>query len=423
MSYIAEIISVGTEILLGNIANTDARDVSEVLSQLGINVYFHTVVGDNPNRVHQAVEVAKSRADIIITTGGLGPTYDDLTKQTLAAAFGRELYFDEKAAQNIKELFEKRLHGVPMTENNLQQAYLPVGCTVFYNSCGTAPGCGFEAEGKHVLMLPGPPSECRAMLKTGVIPYLTKLSGQEIRSHNINIFGMGESSVEDKLHDLMVGLTNPTLAPYAKEGEVMLRVTALADTDEAADSMMRPVLDRVQAAIGSYIYGIDAGTLEETVFHLLKDRGLTLSTAESCTGGLISKRLTDIPGSSSVLKGGVVSYSNEAKIKFLGVPAGLIEKHGAVSHEVAQAMAEGIRVSAGTDLGVSVTGIAGPDSDGTGKPVGLVYVGLAASDGTAFSRELYCGSPRSRCRTMAANYALDTVRRHVLGLNMPDKFM
>ena len=423
MSYIAEIISVGTEILLGNIANTDARDVSEVLSQLGINVYFHTVVGDNPNRVHQAVEVAKSRADIIITTGGLGPTYDDLTKQTLAAAFGRELYFDEKAAQNIKELFEKRLHGVPMTENNLQQAYLPVGCTVFYNSCGTAPGCGFEAEGKHVLMLPGPPSECRAMLKTGVIPYLTKLSGQEIRSHNINIFGMGESSVEDKLHDLMVGLTNPTLAPYAKEGEVMLRVTALADTDEAADSMMRPVLDRVQAAIGSYIYGIDAGTLEETVFHLLKDRGLTLSTAESCTGGLISKRLTDIPGSSSVLKGGVVSYSNEAKIKFLGVPAGLIEKHGAVSHEVAQAMAEGIRVSAGTDLGVSVTGIAGPDSDGTGKPVGLVYVGLSAADGTLLSRELYCGTPRQRCRTMAANYALDTVRRHVLGLNMPDKFM
>lgn len=423
MSYTAEIISVGTEILLGNIANTDARDVSEVLSQLGINVYFHTVVGDNPERVRQAVEVARSRADIIITTGGLGPTYDDLTKQTIAEAFGLELYFDEAAAKNIRELFEKRLHGVPMTENNMQQAYLPKGCTVFYNSCGTAPGCGFEAEGKHVLMLPGPPSECRAMLKTGVIPYLVKLSGQEIRSHNINIFGMGESSVEDKLHDLMVNLTNPTLAPYAKEGEVMLRVTALASTDEAADAMMRPVLETVQEAIGSYIYGIDAGTLEETVFHLLRERGLTLSAAESCTGGLIAKRITDIPGASSVFKGGVVSYSNEAKEEFLGVPADILSEYGAVSHETAKAMAEGIRRRAGTDLGISVTGIAGPDSDSSGKPVGLVYVGLSSADGSLLSRELYCGTLRQRCRTMAANFAMDTIRRHVLGLEMPDKFM
>ena len=333
------------------------------------------------------------------------------------------MYFDEAAARNIKELLETRLHGVPMTENNMQQAYLPVGCTVFYNSCGTAPGCGFEAEGKHVLMLPGPPSECRARRKTGVIPYLTKLSGQEIRSHNINIFGMGESSVEDKLHDLMIGLKNPTLAPYAKEGEVMLRVTALADTDEAADAMMRPVLEKVQAAIGSYIYGIDAGTLEETVFRLLKERGKTLSTAESCTGGLISKRITDIPGSSSVFLGGVVSYSNPAKSHFLNVPPEVIKKYGAVSHEVAVLMAQGIRESTGTDIGVSVTGIAGPDSDGTGKPVGLVYVGLSSADGTVFSREFYCGSPRNRCRTMAANYALDTVRRYILGLDMPDKFM
>jgi nicotinamide-nucleotide amidase len=193
MNLTAEILAVGTEILLGNIANTDAQDVSAALSELGINIYYHTVVGDNPTRVKEAVDIARKRADIIITTGGLGPTYDDLTKQTLAEAFGKELYYDEASAARIKELFREKLHGAQMTENNLLQAYLPVGCTVFENSCGTAPGCAFEADGKYVLMLPGPPSECRAMLKTGAVPYLKKLSGMEIRSHNIHIFGMARA--------------------------------------------------------------------------------------------------------------------------------------------------------------------------------------------------------------------------------------
>lgn len=422
MNLTAEILAVGTEILLGNIANTDAQDVSAALSELGINVYYHTVVGDNPGRVKEAVDIARRRADIIITTGGLGPTYDDLTKQTLAEAFGKELYYDEPSAARIKELFREKLHGAQMTENNLLQAYLPVGCTVFENSCGTAPGCAFEAEGKHVLMLPGPPSECRAMLKTGAVPYLKKLSGMEIRSHSIHIFGMGESSVEDKLHDLMTRLENPTLAPYAKEGEVLLRVTARAVSDREADEMMQPVINEVRNVIGDFIYGVDTGSLEETVLDMLKQKGLTLSTAESCTGGLVSKRLTDIPGASEVFLGGAVTYSNSAKEHILGVDSGLLAEKGAVSPEVAMAMARGARQRFGTDIAISLTGIAGPGSDSSGQPVGLVYIGFSDKDGEDF-RRVFCGSPRQRCRTMAANYALDAVRRKLSCLKMEDRFM
>ena len=422
MNLTAEILAVGTEILLGNIANTDAQDVSSALSELGINVYYHTVVGDNPQRVREAVEIAKKRADIIITTGGLGPTYDDLTKQTLAECFGKELYFDENSAQRIRDLFAKRLRGAPMTENNLQQAYLPVGCTVFENSCGTAPGCAFEADGTHVLMLPGPPSECRAMIRTGVMPYLKNLSGYEIHSHNIRIFGMGESSVEDKLRDIMTELTNPTLAPYAKEGEVLLRVTAKAPSIKDADEMMMPVIEKVKDTIGDFIYGIDTESLEETVNTLLREKGFTMAAAESCTGGLVSKRMTDIPGSSQVFLGGAVTYSNSAKSGILGISEETLKTYGAVSEETALKMAKGTRERFGADIAVSLTGVAGPDSDDRGNPVGLVYIGFSAKD-ISFCRKIYCGSPRSRCRTMAANYALDTVRRYLTNLPMEDKFM
>ena len=224
MTYTAEIIGVGTELLLGGTVNTDAQDVSQLLSELGINVFFHTVVGDNPARLKQAVEIAKGRADIIITTGGLGPTYDDLTKQTLAEAFGKKLIFHEDVANQIREFFTKRLRSAKMTDNNLRQAELPEGCVILENGVGTAPGCAFEVDGKHVLMLPGPPRECRAMLESGVAPYLKNLSEAEIHSHNIHIFGLGESAVEEKLLSLMENLHNPTLAPYAKDGEVMLRM-------------------------------------------------------------------------------------------------------------------------------------------------------------------------------------------------------
>ena len=422
MNLTAEILAVGTEILLGNIANTDAQDVSNALSELGINVFYHTVVGDNPQRVREAVEIAKKRANIIITTGGLGPTYDDLTKQTLAECFGKELYFDEESAQRIRDLFAKRLRGAAMTENNLQQAYFPVGCTVFENSCGTAPGCAFEADGVHVLMLPGPPSECRAMIKTGLLPYLKKLSGLEIRSHNIRIFGMGESSVEDKLRHIMTKLDNPTLAPYAKEGEVLLRVTAKASNDDEADVMMKPVIEQVKETIGDFIYGIDVESLEETVNNLLRERGLTMAAAESLTGGLVSKRMTDIAGASQVFMGGAVTYATSAKAGILCVAEDTLEKFGAVSQECAIEMARGARERFGADIAVSLTGVAGPDSDDRGNPVGLVYIGFASAD-TSFCRKVFCGSPRTRCRTMAANYALDTVRRHLLNIPMEDKFM
>lgn len=414
MSVTAEIIAVGTEILLGNTVNTDARDVSEGLSALGINVYYHTVVGDNPERLRSAVEIAKSRADIIITTGGLGPTYDDLTKQTLAECFNRKLILNEAVAASIRGHFERRPHW-KMPENNMRQAMLPEGCTVFYNNCGTAPGCAFETERKHVLMLPGPPGECNAMFNEFAVPYLKALSDSEIVSHNIHIFGMGESEVEEKLREMMENMTNPTLAPYAKSGEVMLRLTAKAESREEAEKLMAPVLERVRDVLGDVIYGIDSDSLEKTVLELLKSHKLTLATAESCTGGLLSKRLTDIPGASAVYLGGVTAYANYAKTEFLGVSPELLETHGAVSDAVARAMAEGVRYRLRADFGVGITGIAGPDAGGSKKPVGTVFLALATGSGT-YCKALNFGARRSRVRLMSANHALDLIRRNLTGL-------
>ena len=257
MSHNAELISVGTELLLGNILNTDARFLSRELSKLGMNVYYQTVVGDNPERLRRAVDIAKGRADIIITTGGLGPTCDDLTKQTLAAAFGKKLVFHEESAERIRDYFEQNLHGAPMPENNLQQAMLPDGCVILPNDWGTAPGCIFEADGCHVVMLPGPPIECEPMFCAHVVPYLQKLSGETIRSRTLKLFGMGESAVEARLRDRMNALTNPTLAPYAKTGEVELRITAKAESDAEADALIAPVEEEVRAIFGDLIYGAD----------------------------------------------------------------------------------------------------------------------------------------------------------------------
>ena len=410
MTYTAEIIAVGTELLLGGTANTDAQDVSRLLSELGINVFFHTVVGDNPERMKQAVDIAINRADIIITTGGLGPTFDDVTKQTLAEAFGRKLILNEEVAAQIKEFFEKRLPNIPMPANNLRQAEMPEGCVIFDNGVGTAPGCAFEAEGKHVLMLPGPPRECRAMLKSGVEPYLRRLSEAEIHSHNIYIFGLGESAVEEKLRPLMEELRNPTLAPYAKDGEVMLRLTAKAPSKQEAEKLMAPILAQVKETLGDIIYGVDTDSLENTVLNLLKEHGLTLATAESCTGGLLSKRLTDIPGASKVYLGGVVAYSEQSKTELLGVDPEMIQKFSAVSSEVALAMADGIRKRLKADIGIGITGIAGPDSDSSGQGPGTVFIALTTKNSSI------CKSPtvfhdRERIRIGAASHALDMIRR------------
>ncbi len=417
MSHIAEILSVGTELLLGNIANTDAMDLSRGLSELGINVYYHTVVGDNPERLRSAVDVAKRRADIIITTGGLGPTFDDLTKNVLAEAFGRKLVYDETAAAEMRSYFQSRLNKAQFTENNYQQAYLPEGCVVFHNTCGTAPGCAFEDNGTHVLMLPGPPRECAEMFRLSAVPYLAKLSDGAIWSHNIHIFGQGESAVEQLLRPMMLRLTNPTLAPYAGMGEVRLRVTAKADNADTAESMMRPIIDEVRRTLGSFVYGVDTDSLENTVFQLLKERDLTLASAESCTGGLLAKRITDLPGSSQVFRGGTVPYATEMKAKLLGVDANLLRHEGPVCREVAVQMADGTRRLFDADLAVGITGIAGPASDETGKDVGLVYCALAV-EGAVYCRELRLGKDRDRVRTSAANNAFDMVRRFLTGLDV-----
>ncbi|MCI9506519.1 MAG: competence/damage-inducible protein A [Oscillospiraceae bacterium] len=416
MSHTAELIAVGTELLLGNIANTDAQMISQGLSALGITVHNHTVVGDNPERLADALEIARRRADIIITTGGLGPTYDDLTKQTICKTFGRELELHQDILDEISRWFETKM-GKKMPANNIQQAMLPVNCTIFDNPVGTAPGCAFEEGGVHVLMLPGPPFECRFMFENRAVPYLEKLTDGVIVSHEIRIFGMGESSVEEKLYETMTKLANPTLAPYAKPNEVMLRATAKADTPEAAEELLQPLVAQVQETLGDVVYGVDVESLEEVVSALLKKDRLTLSAAESCTGGLIAKRITDLPGASEVFRGGIVSYTNGVKAGALGVPEAVLEESGAVSEPVARAMAEGCRRVCGSDLAVSVTGVAGPDSDDRGTEVGTVFIALASDSGT-ICRRFSCGKGRGRdrVRTSAAQYAFDMIRRFLLGL-------
>ena len=418
MTHTAELIAVGTELLLGNIANTDAQMLSKGLSALGINVYYHTVVGDNPQRLKAAVEVAKGRADIIITTGGLGPTCDDLTKNVLAECFGRKLVYDEASAQRIRDYFQQLHPGRPMTENNLQQAYLPEGCTIFSNDWGTAPGCAFEADGVRVIMLPGPPNECTPMFEHRAVPYLRALADGVIASRTLKLFGMGESAVEAKLRDRMNALTNPTLAPYAKTGEVELRITAKSATVEEARALIVPVEEEVRDMFGPLVYGADVASMEAVVLDLLKEKGLTLGTAESCTGGLVAKRMTDLPGSSAVFKGGVVSYTNEVKAGVLGVPQAMLDEFGAVSAQVARAMAQGARRVLGCDLAVSLTGVAGPDPDDRNNPVGLIYVALDTPEGTRV-RELHLINGRARIRTVAATNAFDMVRRYLTGL--PDQ--
>ena len=416
MSHTVEILSVGTELLLGNIANTDAQMLSQGLSELGLNVFWHTVVGDNPQRAREAVALAKQRADVIITTGGLGPTCDDLTKNVLAEAFGKKLVFDEGSAQRIRSYFNRINR--PMTDNNLQQAMLPEGCTILENDWGTAPGCAFEAEGVHVIMLPGPPSECRPMFQYRAKPYLLSLSEGVIASHTIKLFGIGESSMEAQLRDQMNAMANPTLAPYAKEGECELRVTAKASAEEEAQALLRPTVEQVKKLFGDKVYGVDVPSLEYVVLEGLKAQGLTLGTAESCTGGLIAKRLTDIPGSSAAFKGGIVSYTNEIKEGVLGVPAPVLEQYGAVSGEVAAAMAEGARKVLGCDIALSSTGVAGPDKDDRENQVGTMFVAIATPKGTHV-RPLHLGNRpmRERLRTQTASHAFDLARRYLTGLD------
>lgn len=415
MSHTAEIIAVGTELLLGNIANTNAQTLSQSLSTLGINVFWHTVVGDNPERLAEAVEVARHRADILITTGGLGPTYDDLTKQTICTAFGRKLVFHPDILEDIRDFYTKNLHA-PMPENNRQQAELPEGCTIFDNPVGTAPGCAFAVDGVHVLMLPGPPHEMETMLHRWVEPYLRALSREVIVSHDIMTFGLGESYVDELLHEKMSHMENPSLATYAKPCEVRLRATAKADSAQAAEALLAPVVEQVREALGDYVYGIDVKDLAQVCMEELLKKGLTLATAESCTGGLVARRITALPGASRVYRGGVVSYWTEIKAAVLGVPQETLDTYGAVSEQTARAMAQGARKITGAEVAVSVTGVAGPDPDERNNPVGLVFIGLATPEGTFCRRTESGRRRRDRIQDLAANHALDMVRRYLTGL-------
>ena len=419
MAHKTEIIAVGTEILLGNITNGDAQFLSRELSALGIGVYWHTVVGDNPARLREALEIARQRADIIITTGGLGPTYDDLTKQTVCEVFGLPLERHEDVVENLRTFYRESLHR-EMPENNCRQADLPVGCTVFDNAVGTAPGCAFERGGVHVLMLPGPPFECETMFRRCAAPYLRGLSDEIIVSHDIMCFGIGESRVEQMLHDKMVVMENPTLATYAKPSEVRLCATARAHSEAEAEEMLAPVMAEAIGLLGDYVYGVDVSGLPEACLKLLKEQGKTFAAAESCTGGEIARRITDISGASVVFRGGVVSYWSEVKRDALGVPQKMLEEYGAVSGQVARAMAQGVREITGADLAVSVTGVAGPDSDDRGNPVGTVFIGLAAEEGV-FCRALKLGRRRrDRIRDLASNHAFDMISRYLTGLD-PEK--
>lgn len=404
----AELIAVGTEILLGDIVNTDAQVISLGLDELGIDVYYQTVVGDNPKRLREVLELARSRSELIVTTGGLGPTLDDLTRETIAAAFGKKLVLHQPSLDRIETFFDKI--GREMTPNNMKQAMLPEGCTVLENDWGTAPGCAFEVDGVHVLSLPGPPRECTPLFRTAGMRYLSELAGGVIVSHQIHVFGMGESQMEDRLHVLMENGRNPTLAPYAKDGECLVRVTAKAENTEKAEALLAPAVRQICDVLGEAVYGIDVDSLEQAAATVLTARGMTLSVAESCTGGLLSKRITDIAGASKFYKGGACTYCNEIKEKVLGVRKETLERYTAVSVQTAAEMAEGIARAYGTDIGIGITGYAGPDGGEDGTPAGTIHIGMYHAGSTQVKS--IC-SPRGRetARRDAASRALHMILR------------
>ncbi|MBU5431187.1 competence/damage-inducible protein A [Intestinimonas sp. MSJ-38] len=408
-----EIIAVGTELLLGEIVNTDAPMIAQGLAELGIGVYFQTVCGDNPDRLKSVLEVAKQRADLIITTGGLGPTADDLTKETIAAAFGKGLVRDEESMARLREHFKGRT----MTKNNEKQADVPEGCTVFQNDWGTAPACAFEGEGYLVIMLPGPPRECTPLFREKVMPFLEKRRGGALCSRYVKVFGMGESEMASRLSRQMDTWENPTAAPYAKEGECLVRITAMGKDKEEAFAMTEPAVREVRQVLGDVVYGVDVDSLEQVVVQEMTARGLTLATAESCTGGLMGKRITDVPGASACYLGGVVSYQNEVKENLLGVRHETLITKGAVSEDTACQMAEGVRKALGADIGISTTGVAGPGGGTPEKPVGLIYVGISTKDKTWAVRILRPRQSRESLRRLASSTAFDLVRRHLEGLD------
>lgn len=405
----AEILAVGTELLLGDILNTNAQYLAKELAALGIEVYYQTVVGDNPKRLEETLYHAFSRADLVITTGGLGPTEDDLTKETAAKYFGEPLILDEKALAQIQVFFDRI--GKTMTENNKKQAFVPANNgVVMYNANGTAPGIIIEKDEKIIIMLPGPPKEVMPMFENQAKPYLTKKQECTFISRILRVASVGESAMEEMVKDLIDAQTNPTIAPYAKDGEALLRITAKAKDEEEADRLIEPVAAALKERLGKSVYAEGETNMETEVAKLLLVQKRTIAVAESCTGGEISSQLVRYPGISEVFMEGCVTYTNEAKMKRLGVSAQTLEKFGAVSEETAKEMAEGIARTSGASIGIATTGVAGPDGGTEEKPVGLVYIGIY-NNGAAEAREFHFVGNRNKIRERATFQALDWLRR------------
>ncbi|CAM3079779.1 competence/damage-inducible protein A [Sporolactobacillus spathodeae] len=408
----AEIIAVGSELLLGQIANTNAQFISEQLALLGVNVYFHTVCGDNEGRLLEAVRHAESRADLLIFTGGLGPTRDDLTKETVAHALNRQLITDQQAMDSILDFFQKT--GRVMTENNKKQALVIENSTVLPNRHGMAPGMIAEENGRLYLLMPGVPSEMKPMFLDFARGYLTRRNNEHIQSRVLRFFGIGESMLETKLLDLIDAQSNPTIAPLAKESEVTLRLTAKHPQKEMAIQMLDQAEEKIKIRVGSYLYGYNEESLPEVVFRLLTAKKQTIAFAESLTGGMAADWLTAFPGASAVLKGGIVCYTNEVKAAVLGVPEPILNEEGAVSASCAQQMARLVREKCGTSIGVSFTGVAGPDKS-EGKEVGTVFIGISDKQQTKSFRFSFSGT-RSKIRIQSAKTGYDLVRRQLSDL-------
>lgn len=414
----AEILCVGTELLIGDIVNTNAAYLARRLATLGIGVYRQSVVGDNADRLAEDLNAALERADLVITSGGLGPTADDLTKETAARVFGRGMYCHEPSLARIEAYFTAT--GRVMTENNKKQAMMPEGAVVFENDYGTAPALALEREdGKVLVMLPGPPRELEPIFAERVEPYLHPRCEAVLFSRNVHIAGIGESMVETLLPRELLDAANPTVAPYCVAGEVRLRVTARAENERVAAALCDEAVEAIKSTpIGAYIYAIDTPSPEAALLELLRSRGETLAVAESCTGGLIAKRITDLAGSSAVLVGGAVTYQTHTKTTLLGVDAALIEVNGVVSAPVAAAMAKGAAKTFGSDVAIATTGYAGPGGGTEQDPVGTVYISVYYQGQTAV-RRLSVSPMRDRAyiRTVAATNAILDALYTVKGKN------
>lgn len=407
---IAELICVGTELLMGQILNTDAQYIAQSLAPSGIDLYHQSVVGDNPKRLKELIALAFSRSDIVIFSGGLGPTDDDLTKETVAAAMGLSLELYNEEWERILSYFQSK--GRTVAPNNQKQAMFPRPCIILPNPNGTAPGCIMEKDGKAAVLLPGPPRELIPMFRDHVMPYLLKRSGHRLYSREIRIFGMGEADVAFRLDPLLKSQTNPTIAPYVKTGEVTLRITAQCQTEDEGRALVRPVIRQIRDILGDIVYSDEGETLAEVCHKALIAQEKTLSVAESCTGGKLASAFVDLPGSSAYFTEGAVTYANEAKVRRLGVSEEILKTAGAVSEECARAMAEGMRRSAKTDFALATTGIAGPEGGTETKPVGTVYIALASEQGTVVKR-LQLWGDRERIRHVATLNALDLFRRNL----------